>query len=87
MFDYTLEKKKTQADWRGHGESQQVDLALEQNERMGTKKMKEVESGGDSCWRRQVGWVPPVAAETQQRPAWSVADETWPCPNLPLPGK
>ena len=32
-------------------------------------------SGSKGCWRRQAGWVPPVAAETQGRPAWSVAEE------------
>ena len=60
-----------QKDWRNSGESKQVHLELEQNEGVGP----EVGSGGKSCWRRQAGWVPPVAAETQGRPAWSVADE------------
>ena len=34
-----------------------------------------MESSSKGCWRRQAGWVPPVAAETRQHPAWSVADE------------
>ena len=42
---------------------------------MGPKEVNGVDSGGESCWRRQAGWVPLVAAETRKRPAWSVADE------------
>ena len=48
---------------------------MEQNERVGPKEVNGVDSGGESCWRRQAGWVPLVAAETRKRPAWSVADE------------
>ena len=34
---------------------------MEQDEGVGP----EVGSSGKSCWRRQVGWIPPVAAEIQ----------------------
>ena len=67
------EKKKTEKNRRDSGESKQVHLELEQNEGMGPGP--EVGSGSKGCWRRQAGWVPPVAAETQERPAWSVAEE------------
>ena len=64
---------KTEKNRRDSGESKQVHLELEQNEGMGPGP--EVGSGSKGCWRRQAGWVPPVAAETQERPAWSVAEE------------